>query len=58
MTDLWVDANVLLRLLTGEPSGFAQRSLRLVERAERGEVTLTLSPNFSWEVQKPESGRV
>ncbi|MEQ8468646.1 hypothetical protein [Coleofasciculus sp. E1-EBD-02] len=58
MTDLWVDANVLLRLLTGEPPDFAQRSLRLAERAERGEVTLRLSPKFSWEVQKPESGRV
>jgi len=44
MTDLWVDANVLLRLLTGEPPDFAQRSLRLAERAERGEVTLRLSP--------------
>ncbi|MBD2578643.1 PIN domain-containing protein [Oscillatoria sp. FACHB-1406] len=44
MNDLWVDANILLRLLTGEPPELAQRALRLVQRAERGEVTLRLSP--------------
>lgn len=44
MSDLWVDANVLLRLITGDPSELAQRALKLVERAELGEVTLRLSP--------------
>jgi predicted nucleic acid-binding protein len=44
MTDLWVDANVLLRFLTGEPPDLAQRALRLIQQAERGEVTLKLSP--------------
>lgn len=44
MSDLWVDANVLLRLITGDPPEMAQRALRLVERAELGEVTLRLSP--------------
>lgn len=44
MSDLWVDANVLLRLITGDPPELAQRALRLVERAELGEVTLRLSP--------------
>jgi predicted nucleic acid-binding protein len=44
MSNLWVDANVLLRLLTGEPPELAQRALRLAQRAERGEVTLRLSP--------------
>lgn len=44
MTDLWVDANVILRLLTGDPPHLAQRSLRLAEQAERGEVTLKISP--------------
>ncbi|HBE31997.1 MAG TPA: PIN domain nuclease [Cyanobacteria bacterium UBA11369] len=44
MTDLWVDANVLLRFLTGEPPDLAQRALRLIQQAERGEVILRLSP--------------
>lgn len=44
MSDLWVDANVLLRFITGEPQEMAQRALRLIERAEQGEVTLRLSP--------------
>ena len=44
MSDLWVDANVLLRLITGDPPELAQRALKLVERAELGEVTLRLSP--------------
>jgi predicted nucleic acid-binding protein len=44
MSDLWVDANVLLRLITGDPPKMAQRALRLVERAELGEVILRLSP--------------
>lgn len=44
MTDLWVDANILLRLLTGDPPELAQRALKLVQKAEQGEVTLKLSP--------------
>ena len=44
MSDLWVDANVLLRLITKEPDDLYQRALRLAEQAERGEVTLKLSP--------------
>ena len=44
MNDLWVDANVFLRFLTGEPPDLAQRALRLMQQAERGEVTLKLSP--------------
>ena len=35
MTELWVDANIMLRLLTGDPPDLAERSLRLAERAER-----------------------
>jgi hypothetical protein len=38
MTDFWVDANVLLRFLTGEPPELAERALRLIQRAEQGEV--------------------
>lgn len=44
MRRLWVDANVLLRFLTGEPEGMAERSARLMRRAEAGEVRLVLSP--------------
>jgi predicted nucleic acid-binding protein len=44
MKRLWVDANVLLRFLTGEPEGMAERSARLMQRAEAGEVRLVLSP--------------
>ncbi|HYO12175.1 MAG TPA: PIN domain-containing protein [Thermoanaerobaculia bacterium] len=44
MKRLWVDANVLLRFLTGEPEGLAERSARLMRRAESGEVRLVLSP--------------
>lgn len=40
MTRLWVDANVLLRFLTGEPQNLAERAARLMSRAERGEVVL------------------
>jgi len=41
---LRVDANVLLRFLTGEPESLAQRAARLIRRAEAGEVLLVLSP--------------
>ncbi|RPH56265.1 type II toxin-antitoxin system VapC family toxin [bacterium] len=44
MKRLWVDANVLLRFLTGEPEGLAERSARLMRRAEAGEIRLVLSP--------------
>ena len=44
MKRLRVDANVLLRFLTGEPEGMAERAARLMRRAEEGEVLLILSP--------------
>ncbi len=44
MSELWVDANVLLRLVTKEPNDLYQRASRLAEQAERREVTLRLSP--------------
>lgn len=44
MTRLWVDANVLLRFLTGEPADLAGKAARLMSRAEQGEVVLILSP--------------
>lgn len=43
MTSLWVDANVLLRLLTGDPPDMATRALELARSAERGEVRLKLA---------------
>lgn len=44
MKRFWVDANVLLRFLTGEPKPMAEQAARLMRRAERGEVLLILSP--------------
>jgi len=41
---LRVDANVLLRFLTGEPKPMAEQAARLMRRAEQGEVLLVLSP--------------
>lgn len=43
MKRLRVDANVLLRFLTGEPEDMAERAARLMRRAEKGEVLLILS---------------
>jgi len=42
VTRLWVDANVLLRFLTGEPKNLADKAARLMARAEQGEVLLCL----------------
>jgi len=50
MNDMWLDANVLIRLITTEPPELFQRALRLVERADRGEVTLRLLPMVVAEV--------
>jgi predicted nucleic acid-binding protein len=44
MTDLWADANILLRFLTGTPEDHAARARRLIKRAEDGEVTIKLAP--------------
>jgi predicted nucleic-acid-binding protein len=40
---LWVDANVILRFLTKDPPEMAERSARLMAKAERGEVSLYIS---------------
>jgi predicted nucleic acid-binding protein len=42
---LWLDANVILRFLTGEPKELAERAGRLMARAERGEIGL-FTPNL------------
>ncbi len=39
-----VDSNILLRFLTGEPPGMFAAASAFIERAERGEVVLELSP--------------
>lgn len=39
-----LDANVLLRYLTDDPRDMADRARLLLERAERGEVRLVLTP--------------
>lgn len=43
MTTLWLDANVILRFLTGDPEELAERSRRLMARAEKGELSLYVS---------------
>jgi predicted nucleic acid-binding protein len=40
----WTDANVLLRLLTDEPPELASRAARLLEEAQRGELSLKVHP--------------
>lgn len=39
-----VDANVLLRFLTGEPEDLALKAVGLMRRAEQGEALLLISP--------------
>jgi predicted nucleic acid-binding protein len=41
---VWLDANVILRLLTGKPEGHAQAAAALMARADAGEVRLRLCP--------------
>lgn len=43
MTRFWVDANVLLRFLTGEPRNLAEKAVRLIARVEKGEIVLFVS---------------
>lgn len=38
MTRVWVDANVLLRFLTGEPTDLAERARAFMEQVATGEV--------------------
>jgi predicted nucleic acid-binding protein len=44
MTNLWIDANVLLRLLTNDPPEMAQKAVKLAQKAEQGEINLKLLP--------------
>ena len=44
MTEILVDANVLLRHLTGQPPGLARRAAKIMQAAERGHLTLIVTP--------------
>ncbi len=44
MKPVWVDANVLLRLLTNDPPDMAEKAAAIAERAERGEYLLRVAP--------------
>ncbi|MFN3413827.1 MAG: PIN domain-containing protein [Thermoanaerobaculum sp.] len=50
MTGVWIDANVLLRFLTGTPPELAARARTVMEKAERGEVVLRVSSVVAAEV--------
>ena len=43
MSRLWLDANVILRFLTKDPPQMAERSARLMAKAESSEVSLYVS---------------
>ncbi|MGC7847665.1 PIN domain-containing protein [Desulforudis sp. 1088] len=43
MACLWIDANVILRFITGDPPEMAAQALELMNRAEKGETCLRLS---------------
>lgn len=43
MVYLWVDANVVLRFLTGDPPEMAAKALELMNRAEKGDIGLRVS---------------
>lgn len=42
MKTAWLDANVLVRVLTNEPEDLAQRAQALMTRAQKGDVLLVL----------------
>ncbi|MEW6173674.1 MAG: PIN domain-containing protein [Bacillota bacterium] len=44
MRRLWVDANVILRFVTGDPPEMAEKALGLMRQAEKEEILLQLSP--------------
>lgn len=43
MTEIWLDTNVLLRFLTGEPPELFRRAQRLMRRAAEGEIVARLT---------------
>jgi predicted nucleic acid-binding protein len=43
VTEVWLDTNVVLRFLTGEPPDLFRRAQRLMRRAARGEVVARIT---------------
>ncbi|MCL5290237.1 MAG: type II toxin-antitoxin system VapC family toxin [Firmicutes bacterium] len=43
MVYMWIDANVILRFITGDPPEMAEKVLELMPRIENGEMALRLS---------------
>ncbi|GAV24461.1 twitching motility protein PilT [Carboxydothermus islandicus] len=43
MKYLWIDANIILRFITGSPPEMAEKTLELMKRVEKGEVCLRVS---------------
>jgi len=50
MVYIWIDANVILRFITGDPPEMAEKVLELMARAEKGEAALRLSHIVATEV--------
>lgn len=50
MVYIWLDANVILRFITGDPPEMAEKVLKLMARAENSEVALRLSHIVAAEV--------
>lgn len=44
MSEVLVDANVLLRHLTGQPPALARRAAAIMREAERGRISLVVTP--------------
>lgn len=50
MAFIWVDANVILCFITGDPPEMAEKAFNLMARAEKGEIALRLSHIVAAEV--------
>jgi len=50
MQRFWIDANIVLRLLTDDPKDQAEKVQRIMERAQRGEIELILNPTVVAEI--------
>ena len=60
MKTVWVDANVLLRLLTDQPRELARRAQRLMSRAAEGEILMVIPvvvlAEVIWVLRSPHYG--
>ncbi|MEM6352911.1 MAG: hypothetical protein AAF766_19335 [Cyanobacteria bacterium P01_D01_bin.14] len=50
MKAYWIDANVLLRLITDDPPELAERAAELFVRPEQGDIVLRVAPIIVAEV--------